>query len=783
MPIPKEQLGDIETITTLAGDSIDVQYVVIDVTALVASNHLNGAINESFPQSLQPRNRTTSEAVKKLAQHSLTIDFHKLNKSKRTDIGAPIVGDDLVVESGNGRVLALTKAYYEGHAYEYRYLLNSLAERFGIPKGVVESMNWPILARLRLTDVDRAKFARDSNIDNGQSQNEKLADNGRMFESIVTAAKERGNVSELKPAGRGLVGSIGFAISAVQIKESLMSYAGSLALSSADNSVSMYASFVATKLERYLTSAIQVTGSMLINVVNPKYELGVARAEFHIGSDAVVAAAIGRALALSEPMDYETFIELFNSTELIQGNYSRQTIQNVIDGNAHSSVAVSVAGDLMPLEAVAEGDKALMAKILTLVTGVDIYGRQLEVLQTPPKYSDSIIENNPELFPESVVSFIESLYSDIPATIDTDAVLDTFNHITVAESDSLKAEIKASPSDKEKLIANSIVWARFGAARNESINAFNASKASKSFKEKRLAEIRDRDKHLKDINAPEHDEYFKAITDYRLLGKKPTAKVFSINGLARLLAAENLSKNEQSKAAVHKVDGFIAAQIQGNRALPEFVAAHDAKSLKGKISRYNNSDKHAGVIESLPNILAYSDALNRLLGGNLSKSISFDFTGYRANFGNTGSSGGGVVNVGSGSLATMWHELGHSLEYRFPALKKLAVDLLINRYNSASIPKVLPITEVLTDFGTKRTEELVVNNYTFSVYAMRIYPSVYRLASAINVKDLSTLDASEVISTAMELLASPKGIAKLMSDKEHFSIAMAIVEYLKEKRD
>jgi len=42
---------------------------------------------------------------------SNTLDPESLERSGRADTGAPIVGDDLVVESGNCRTMAIQFAY------------------------------------------------------------------------------------------------------------------------------------------------------------------------------------------------------------------------------------------------------------------------------------------------------------------------------------------------------------------------------------------------------------------------------------------------------------------------------------------------------------------------------------------------------------------------------------------------------------------------------------------------------------------------------------------------
>ena len=57
-----------------------------------------------------------------------------LGESPKASDGAPIVGDDLVVESGNARVIALNRAYSQGTADNYKQWLIDNAENFGLSK-------------------------------------------------------------------------------------------------------------------------------------------------------------------------------------------------------------------------------------------------------------------------------------------------------------------------------------------------------------------------------------------------------------------------------------------------------------------------------------------------------------------------------------------------------------------------------------------------------------------------------------------------------------------------
>ena len=96
---------------------------MVEASRLIVSHDASGKPNPRFPQELQPRDREreTSQAwVQKIAAN---LDTDSLGRTSRADSGAPIVGPDAVVESGNGRTMAIKLAYERGTAEEYRAFL------------------------------------------------------------------------------------------------------------------------------------------------------------------------------------------------------------------------------------------------------------------------------------------------------------------------------------------------------------------------------------------------------------------------------------------------------------------------------------------------------------------------------------------------------------------------------------------------------------------------------------------------------------------------------------
>lgn len=139
------------TIYTPENDPVEVEYQVVEADEVLTSDQ------EGFDQSAQPRdrkgNKNSEIQIEGIANKPT---FARLNRAPETDRGAPVVGADGLVESGNGRTIGLRRAYERGTADEYRAQLEAeYPEAAGMKK--------PIVIARRLSDVNRDDFAYQSN--------------------------------------------------------------------------------------------------------------------------------------------------------------------------------------------------------------------------------------------------------------------------------------------------------------------------------------------------------------------------------------------------------------------------------------------------------------------------------------------------------------------------------------------------------------------------------------------------------------------------------------------
>lgn len=151
---------------TPEGKEVKAQWDVVDASDLVTSNTDSFTNNPDFPASRQPRDRTRASAQQQVNDIASKLQPNLLGESPDVSTGAPFVGaNDNVVDSGNGRTMAIRRVYQEGSekAQAYRQFVNEQAGKFGLDADAVNMMQSPVLVRRNTSDMDRDEFARAAN--------------------------------------------------------------------------------------------------------------------------------------------------------------------------------------------------------------------------------------------------------------------------------------------------------------------------------------------------------------------------------------------------------------------------------------------------------------------------------------------------------------------------------------------------------------------------------------------------------------------------------------------
>lgn len=151
------------TVYTPGGTAIDTEFELVDLAgpgAPVVSHTDDFRPNSSFPQELQPRDRGRAASEGQIVEMAGKLNPERLGAGGVGD-GAPIIGPDGVVESGNGRMLAIRRAYQNGGKSAEGYRAWLAQQGYD-----VEGMAQPALVRRRVNDLspeERLVFVKEAN--------------------------------------------------------------------------------------------------------------------------------------------------------------------------------------------------------------------------------------------------------------------------------------------------------------------------------------------------------------------------------------------------------------------------------------------------------------------------------------------------------------------------------------------------------------------------------------------------------------------------------------------
>lgn len=146
---------------TSAGREVPVSYKLVEADSLVTSNLDDGRVNPAYPKERQPRDRSRGASQAQIQRIASELDPRRVGRSVSAADGAPIISPEGYVESGNGRTLAIQRAYAMGGEQAQRYRDFLTAEGFD-----VSGMRNPVLVRERSGDMapeDVAGFIKEAN--------------------------------------------------------------------------------------------------------------------------------------------------------------------------------------------------------------------------------------------------------------------------------------------------------------------------------------------------------------------------------------------------------------------------------------------------------------------------------------------------------------------------------------------------------------------------------------------------------------------------------------------
>ncbi len=194
---PAAVKGAPTSFATESGARLEGEYALMDAADLVTSHTESLRANPLYPQELQPRDRSRNASELQVSGIVQKLDPARLGVSADAATGAPIVGADGLVESGNARTIAMKRVYQANgqKAEDYKTWLRSNAEQFGLTPAAVDGMPQPVLVRVRSTPVNRAEFARQANASTVQRMS--------PSEQALSDAKRLASLDGLNPDEEG----------------------------------------------------------------------------------------------------------------------------------------------------------------------------------------------------------------------------------------------------------------------------------------------------------------------------------------------------------------------------------------------------------------------------------------------------------------------------------------------------------------------------------------------------------------------------------------------------
>lgn len=156
--VPAGKTVKVHASTNDAG--FDATYKIVPAGDITASHDMNYAVNDLYPAEYQPRDHNRPQMRGQVEKMTKGMKPELLAESQFVNEGAPVVNNSGVVLNGNGRVMAVQKAYkgladaHKKSAKAYKGYLVSIAPSLGIAPEKVQSMDHPVLVRQAADNAD-----------------------------------------------------------------------------------------------------------------------------------------------------------------------------------------------------------------------------------------------------------------------------------------------------------------------------------------------------------------------------------------------------------------------------------------------------------------------------------------------------------------------------------------------------------------------------------------------------------------------------------------------------
>lgn len=225
-------------------------------------------------------------------------------------------------------------------------------------------------------------------------------------------------------------------------------------------------------------------------------------------------------------------------------------------------------------------------------------------------------------------------------------------------------------------------------------------------------------------------------------------------------------KQEQIKSRLDEIDALSAKLFEPGRAVIDAVISKSPITPEQADAYASQQVIDSGVKTSLAKIDYPEEKLRadiaefyRMTGGKVAplRIRHGSYGGGRASAQNHGDDDLATIQVGQGfNKKTLWHEMGHCVEYGDDSARHAAYGFLKKRRESDKLFKLNQLTGQSGRYGYK-PDEVAYKDKFFHPYVGKYYSH----------------GTTEVISMGFECLSSPEKAAKLAhEDKEHLALVM-----------
>lgn len=192
--------------TDNAKQNIPAQYKLVSADDVISSDM------PAYPQQYQPRNRNRLGMVAQVEDMANQLNPSAVvDQTGSVNMGAPVINSKGVVLNGNGRTMAIRKAYSKGNksAQAYKQYLKNNAEKLGLDPNAVDRIKNPMIVRQVADDAPIEDIIHSTAGGSRMSASEQAKSDAKKIRTATLDKYKKENPPDLSaPSNRAFVKSI-----------------------------------------------------------------------------------------------------------------------------------------------------------------------------------------------------------------------------------------------------------------------------------------------------------------------------------------------------------------------------------------------------------------------------------------------------------------------------------------------------------------------------------------------------------------------------------------------